>query len=402
MLLDIFATKTNQELSTPEKTMFELLTPHLDRNLMPVSEFMAWYIEKTKQLDEIEAKIGIARELSVSVPPLNYIGRIIVSTIDDTEQKVVARYGGKRWRRIENFLRGVSEDDPDVGRKLGEEYVELRESNVPIHTHKETLKKEQPMASEKWMAKDKGGSYTKLVNTTMDGEDVRNAIGTKNQGVDYQISPLEYASKERNDLTLPHDNMPPYMKVYIWECVELTDEERIVTGEPEGDDDHCVVSWLSNGGTFSGNKTRVDWERKIGDQLKKKPNGGTVTTPPQATKTGSKFIGWKRTNGTIELATPQKPYAETVLDDEVVGNTFYTAQWAAKKPTVTFVSHGGIPETMSKTYNYGDKLGYLPTLDEAAPNSIRFKGWFPEASGGSAVGKDKVIDRDYTFHAQWE
>lgn len=56
---------------------------------------------------------------------------------------------------------------------------------------------------------------------------------------------------------------------------------------------------------------------------------------------------------------------------------------------------------MSKTYNYGDKLGYFPTLDEAAPNSIRFNGWFTAASGGSAVTKDKVIDRDYTFHAQW-
>ena len=95
MLLDIFATRTNDELSTSDKTMSELLAPHLDRNLMPVTTFMSWYIEKNKQLQEIEDKIALAKELSVSVPPLNYIGRIIVSTVDDTEQKVVARYGGK-------------------------------------------------------------------------------------------------------------------------------------------------------------------------------------------------------------------------------------------------------------------------------------------------------------------
>ena len=72
-----------------------------------------------------------------SVPPLNYIGRIIISHTDDTEQKVIANYGGKRWRRIENFLRGVGEKDPNniIGQKTGEEYVALRESNIPVHSH---------------------------------------------------------------------------------------------------------------------------------------------------------------------------------------------------------------------------------------------------------------------------
>ena len=188
------------------------------------------------------------------------------------------------------------------GKKLGEEYVELRESNVPIHTHKETLELEegieQPMSHEKWMAKDKGGDFTKIVNTTMDGEDTKDSIGTKNTAVNYQLSQLEYANKGENDLTIPHDNLPPYMKVYIWECVELTDEERIVTGEPWGDDDHCLVSWLSNGGKFAADKTRVNWERKVGDLVKTKPTGGSESSPPTATRTGYAFVGWKRTNGT--------------------------------------------------------------------------------------------------------
>ena len=62
-----------------------------------------------------------------------------MSATDDVESKVIANYGGKHWRRITNFLRGVDADDPDIGKKFGEEYVCLRESNVPVHTHTDTL-----------------------------------------------------------------------------------------------------------------------------------------------------------------------------------------------------------------------------------------------------------------------
>ena len=29
---------------------------------------------------------------------------------------------------------------------------------------------------------------------------------------------------------MPHDNMPPYREVYIWECTEITDEEEQILG----------------------------------------------------------------------------------------------------------------------------------------------------------------------------
>ena len=45
----------------------------------------------------------------------------------------------------------------------------------------------------------------------------------KNVNLEYQISPLEY--EKRDSVTLPHDNMPPFREVYIWECVETSDEE---------------------------------------------------------------------------------------------------------------------------------------------------------------------------------
>lgn len=66
---------------------------------------------------------------------MNYRGRIIVSVTDDTEKKVIKHYGGKSWKRVVNFLRGVDNNDSGLGKKFGEEYVCLRQSNVPIHTH---------------------------------------------------------------------------------------------------------------------------------------------------------------------------------------------------------------------------------------------------------------------------
>ena len=51
MLLDIFVTKTNNELTTNEGTMQELLIKHLDRILMQKSEFLQWYVQKIDALN---------------------------------------------------------------------------------------------------------------------------------------------------------------------------------------------------------------------------------------------------------------------------------------------------------------------------------------------------------------
>ena len=103
---------------------------------MPKQDFLKWCAKEESDLDSVERKISQIKELLKSVPQMNYVGRIIMSVTDDTEQKVIQKYGGKRWRRIENFLRGVGEDDIEIGKKFGEEYVELRESNIPLHQHK--------------------------------------------------------------------------------------------------------------------------------------------------------------------------------------------------------------------------------------------------------------------------
>jgi len=188
-----------------------------------------------------------------SIPPLNYVGRIVISHTDDTEKKVIANYGGKSWRRIENFLRGVDPDDPNniPGRKFGEEYVALRESNIPIHAHSETLLGQPDSQNQEWAAIAKGGSQQRLINTPTLDDDSRRTLGVVDVAMNYQMSPLEYPTKEENQITIPHDNLPPYMKMYIWECTEITDEERAITEENKNGDNKCVVTWLPNGGKWT-------------------------------------------------------------------------------------------------------------------------------------------------------
>ena len=398
MLLDIFATKTNDELSTSNGTMQELLMRHLDNILMPVDEFMQWYIKKSKQLDEISKKIELAKELAVSVPPLNHIGRIIVSYTDDTEQKVIAHYGGKSWRRIENFLRGVNEDDANniLGRKWGEDYVALRESNVPVHAHSETITNVDVTRGQDWAAKEKSGN-TKLVNTPQ-GESDCKSIGVKNTTFDYQISPLEYASKGANDITLPHDNLPPYLKVYIWECTALTDEERKVTGEP--DDGLCVVTWLGNGGT---SQESTKWKCQIGEHVKYNPDDvQQPRTAPTFTRSEFQFDGWLCPDGTIKPSTSSNPDIHPVIDDVAMGNAYYVAQWKRNKYTVTFDSNGGTPETMSRTYDEGQDIGYFPTVDTMPDDAESLIGWFTAKTGGDVVDADTKVTESTTYYAHWK
>ena len=395
MLLDIFSNKTNKELSTNDGSMKELLMKLLDGLLMTVSEFMQWYDQASKRLDAIEEKIEISEQLCKSVPPLNYIGRIIISYTDDTEQKVIANYGGKSWRRIENFLRGVNEDNPEdiPGKKLGEEFVALRESNIPIHSHTETLPSEESQITtqqQEWMAKNKGGD-AKIVNTTLASSDTRNSVEIENTNRNYQISPLEYPSKGENEITLPHDNLPPYMKVYIWECTELTDAEREITGEPK--DNKCKVYFLGNGGMFrpDGHDPYGNWagEKTIGE-----PIGEYPFPPVKPERTGYELIGWKCPDGSIKNHTD-------VRNDIAYGNSYYIAQWQPIKHTVTFNGNGGTPGIMTRKYVYGEQIGYFPTFDEWPEKAVSLDGWYTSRSGGSKVNEYSEVTEDITLYAHW-
>lgn len=62
-----------------------------------------------------------------------------------------------------NFVRGVSSAD-EVGKKVGEEFVCLRESNVPVHTHVMNSDFNPVQDSESSVRLNSGSNDTRIVN----------------------------------------------------------------------------------------------------------------------------------------------------------------------------------------------------------------------------------------------
>lgn len=152
--LDIYADLTYKNLSERIEDgtkdgkfvpMQDILKTKLDDELILKNDFISWQRAILKKFIELNEKMNLLLEMMKSMKPRNYIGRIIISTTDDLEQKVINNYGGKHWIRMVNFLRGVDKYNPNdipterIGRKFGEEWVCLRESSIPTHTHNEQL-----------------------------------------------------------------------------------------------------------------------------------------------------------------------------------------------------------------------------------------------------------------------
>lgn len=56
----------------------------------------------------------------------------------------------------------------------------------------------------------------------MANENTNNGYHVENTQVNMQMGPLqEDTPDDTNTPTIPHNNMPPYVEVYIWECVEV-------------------------------------------------------------------------------------------------------------------------------------------------------------------------------------
>lgn len=233
----------------------------------------------------------------------------------------------------------------------------------------------------------------------MNGSDKELSIGVKNIDRNYQISPLEYPDKETNEITLPHDNLPPYMKMYIWECTELTDEEREITGEPK--DNKCRITWLFNGAVRKGMPD-------VKSHLQTRDIGGAhnadIPVPEGDPNESGRsivmvyanhdFIGWKDMSGQIKTE-------DEIVNRPVSGNETYVAQWKPKKCTIIFNSNNGVPATMKREYNYGDKIGYFPSVDEFPDKAIRLDGWWTASSGGTRRSEEYVVTYSTTLYAHW-
>ena len=113
---------------------------------------------------------------------------IIQSTTLDTEEKVIDIYGGTSWSKIEGrFLLGQSSSHA-INSTGGSETVTLTVQQIPSHSHS--------IATYDYS----GG-----------GAGVSRHNGNVNGGAPSYPSTLATGGSQ------PHNNMPPFKTVYIWE-----------------------------------------------------------------------------------------------------------------------------------------------------------------------------------------
>lgn len=125
----------------------------------------------------------------------SHVGQIIFSTTLDTEEKVLAKYGGTHWSKMEGvFLLGASDSYP-AGSTGGRAHGYLLE-----HSHTFTYTDTNSSTS--------GGTYN-----VVGGNNIH--IGMSHTDNKHGTTAVEGTNSGNTNL-----NMPPYKAVYIWERTE--------------------------------------------------------------------------------------------------------------------------------------------------------------------------------------
>lgn len=120
----------------------------------------------------------------------SHVGMVIHSTKLDTMEKVIELYGGSLWEKIEGrFLLGDSETH-NVGDFGGESEHTLTVEEMPIHNH--------------------GMNFS-----TSTGTYASSPLGDGGKEWGYSTNTISNTGGSQ-----PHNNMPPYKVVYIWERIE--------------------------------------------------------------------------------------------------------------------------------------------------------------------------------------
>ncbi len=159
------------------------------------------------------------------------------------------------------------------------------------------------------------------------------------------------------------------------------------------------ITYNLNDGTLASGKTN--------------PTSYTIETATftlnNPAKAGYTFTGWTGSNGTTAQTT-------VTITKGSTGNRTYTANWTINSYTLTANANGGtIPattgwtvasgsKTATKSLNYGAQYGTLPTPNPYSKTgyTVKFKGWFTSASGGSPVSATTTMGAsNTTIYAQW-
>ena len=262
-----------------------------------------------------------------------------------------------------NFLRGVSDADPSLDERIGEAYVELRPSNVPVHTHHVMLKNNAPSREKSWIARDTGGDDALMVGRAAEEEERNDAVGLGNGLLEYHISPIDY---DRDHIAIPHDNIPPYREVYIWECLETDQDEeqwriKYDLGEAKADS----TARLAEG-------TLRTYDRSLRGYA-----------PNPASADGWTFVKWR----------PER------IPEDAEGDFTFAAEWE-KIPDTYDILYKSSTQSVPLVLGSGYKHTYTPLDPDYTPpipgrvNGWMFLRWDPPMIPQGSTGEK-------TFKASW-
>ena len=142
-----------------------------------------------------------------------------------------------------------------------------------------------------------------------------------------------------------------------------------------------TVTFNPNGSSVSPTSKTVTYDSTYGD------------LPTPSARTGYNFDGWytSATGGTKITSSSRVTTA---------GNHTLYAHWTGKPYTVYFQGNGGSVSPTSKTVNYYQSYGTLPTPTRAG---YTFKGWYTSTSGGTKITSSSTFTQlsNQYLYAQW-
>lgn len=128
----------------------------------------------------------------------SYVGMVVQSTTLDTEFKVKAQYGGETWIQHYGYFLLGARDGVTADNNIkdgGEDTHTLTVAEMPSHSHKVSSGWEDAAGIDRLVYSAKNGGYQ-----------------------DYGVGSVQFI--ENSGSNQPHNNMPPYKQIYIWERTE--------------------------------------------------------------------------------------------------------------------------------------------------------------------------------------
>lgn len=190
------------------------------------------YRKATNTLELFNGRIADAytkaqTDAKIALISTSHIGMVIHSTTLDTEEKVIAIYGGTSWSKIEGrFLLGQSSDyeiNSTGGNK--DAIVPYHNHSIPslsgsaasngAHTHK--VAESDGTGADSMSVKTGGNVTSYLFGTTAYPTLSAQSAGAHTHSVTTNANNTGYVGTNGN---ITDANMPPYKVVYIWERTE--------------------------------------------------------------------------------------------------------------------------------------------------------------------------------------